>query len=144
MLRIALAATRMVAPRVSKVAGLAPPSSALRSRLLQRPDSIPDAHSTGGAPTGLRPGLQSSERPPDSSPAQQRRLRKAERKVRRTEARHKARQLKAEATVQRMAVRQARLDVMGDEVRARLAHSPVASYRPTHALDLAPCLWPEF
>ena len=142
MLRFALAATRMVAPRVSKAAGIAPPCSALRSRLL--PDSIPDAHSTGDAPTGLRPGLQSSERPPDSSPAQQRRLRKAERKVRRTEARHKARQLKAEATVQRMAVRQARLDVMGDEVRARLAHSPVASYRPTHALGLAPCLWPEF
>ena len=129
MIRAVLATTRGAALRVRKGTRLAPPScSVLRSELLQRlGGGTPEVHSTGGVPAGLRSiqlPLESSKRPPMTSPSEQRRLRKAERRVRRHEAKRKARQLAKEATAQRMAARQALLDAMSDKARAYLAASP--------------------
>ena len=148
MLRFALATTRVAAPRVRKGTRLAPPScSALRSELLQRlGGGIPEAHSTGGVPTGFRSiqfPLESSKRPPETSPSEQRRLRKAERRARRGEAKRKARQLAAEATVQRVAARQAILDAMSTEARAHLTTSPWLPTILTHAFVCTFCASPS-
>lgn len=128
MIRAVLATTRGAALRVRKGTRLETSCSVLRSELLQRlGGGTPEAHSTGGLPAGLRSiqlPLESSKRPPMTSPSEQRRLRKAERQVRRHEAKRKARQLAKEATAQRVAARQALLDAMSAEVRAHLAASP--------------------
>ena len=153
MIRAVLATTRGAALRVRKGTRLAPPScSVLRSELLQRlGGGTPEAHSTGGVPAGLRSiqlPLESSKRPPTTSPSEQRRLRKAERRVRRQEAKSKARQLAKEATAQRLAARQALLDAMSDEARAHLAASPwlPTFLSPASVLALGPALaaspWP--
>ena len=153
MIRAVLATTRGAALRVRKGTRLAPPScSVLRSELLQRlGGGTPEAHSTGGVPAGLRSillPLESSKRPPTTSPSEQRRLRKAERRVRRHEAKRKARQLAKEATAQRVAARQALLDAMSDEARAHLAASPwlPTFLSPASVLALGPALaappWP--
>ena len=138
MLRFALATTRVAAIRVRKGTRLSLPScSALRCELLQRlGGGIPEAHSTAGVPAGLRSiqlPLEPSEQPPQSSPSERRRLRKAERRARRDEAKRKARLLAAEATALRMAARQALLDAMSAEARAHLAASPWLPTFLTHA-----------